>query len=87
MEMDPVSETLCISMIPQETADVARVIAPAVSRRPPTVDARVQSQVMWYLRWTKWHWGRVSPTTSVSPANSHSTNCSIFINDLIIDAI
>jgi hypothetical protein len=27
----------------------------------------------------KWHWGRFSPSTSVSPANSHSTECSIFI--------
>jgi hypothetical protein len=26
--------------------------------------------------WTKWHWGRFSPSTSVSPANFHSTNCS-----------
>jgi hypothetical protein len=37
------------------------------------------SQVMWDLRWTKWHWGRVSPSTSVSPAISHSTDCSTFI--------
>jgi hypothetical protein len=36
-------------------------------------------QVMWDSWWTKWHWGRFSPSTSVSPANSHSTNCSIFI--------
>jgi hypothetical protein len=26
--------------------------------------------------WTKWRWGRFSPSTSVSPANLHSTNCS-----------
>jgi hypothetical protein len=25
---------------------------------------------------TKWRWGRFSPSTSVSPANLHSTNCS-----------
>jgi hypothetical protein len=31
---------------------------------------------MWDLWWTKWHWGRFSPSTSVSPVNSHSTNCS-----------
>jgi hypothetical protein len=24
--------------------------------------------------WTKWRWGRFSPSTSVSPANHHSTN-------------
>jgi hypothetical protein len=29
-------------------------------------------QVMWDLWWTKWHCGRFSPSTSVSPANSHS---------------
>jgi hypothetical protein len=30
----------------------------------------------WDLWWTKWHWGRFSPSTSVSPANLHSTNYS-----------
>jgi hypothetical protein len=30
--------------------------------------------VMWDLWWTKWRWGRFSPSTSVSPANLHSTN-------------
>jgi hypothetical protein len=33
---------------------------------------------MWGLRWTKRHWGRFSPRTSVSPAN-HSTDFSIII--------
>jgi hypothetical protein len=32
---------------------------------------------MCVLWWTKWHWGRFSPSTSVSPANHHSTNFSI----------
>jgi hypothetical protein len=32
---------------------------------------------MWDLWWEKWRWGRFSPSTSVSPANSHYTNCSI----------
>jgi hypothetical protein len=31
------------------------------------------------LWWTKRHWGRFSPSTSVSPANNHSTNFSIII--------
>jgi hypothetical protein len=31
---------------------------------------------MWDLWWAKWHWDRFSPGTSVSPANSHSTDCS-----------
>jgi hypothetical protein len=34
--------------------------------------------VKWDLWWTKWRWGRFSPSTSVSPANFHSTNCSTF---------
>jgi hypothetical protein len=33
-------------------------------------------QVMWDLWWTKWHWGRFFPSTSVSLVNPHSTNCS-----------
>jgi hypothetical protein len=27
----------------------------------------------------KWYWGRFSPSTSVSPSNSHSTDCSTII--------
>jgi hypothetical protein len=55
-------------------------IAHAVSGRLPTaatwVGAQVRSgQVIWDVWWTKWHWGRSSPSTSVSLANSHSTNC------------
>jgi hypothetical protein len=33
--------------------------------------------VMWDLWWTKWRWGRFSPSTSVSLANLFSTNFSI----------
>jgi hypothetical protein len=33
----------------------------------------------WDLWWTKWRWGRFSPSTSVSPANLHSTKFSIII--------
>jgi hypothetical protein len=51
-------------------------IAQAVGRRFGTAAAWV---VMWDLWWTKWHWGTFSSKTSVSPANSHSTNCSIFV--------
>jgi hypothetical protein len=32
--------------------------------------------VMWDLWWIKWRWGRFPPSTSVSPANLHSTNFS-----------
>jgi hypothetical protein len=35
-----------------------------------------KSEVMWDLWWTKWRWGRISPSTSVSPANLHFTNFS-----------
>jgi hypothetical protein len=41
----------------------------------------IPGQVMWDLWWTKWHWGRFSPSTLVSPANPHSTDCSIIIID------
>jgi hypothetical protein len=49
---------------------MGRAIAQAVSHWLPTAAAR------WDLWWTKWSWGRFSPSTSVSPANFHSTNCS-----------
>jgi hypothetical protein len=39
----------------------------------------IPGHVVWDLWWTKWRWGRLSPITSVSPANSHSTDCSTFI--------
>jgi hypothetical protein len=42
-------------------------IAQAVSRWPG---------FMCDLWWTKWRWGRISPSASVSPANLHSTNFS-----------
>jgi hypothetical protein len=32
------------------------------------------------LWWTKWHWGRFSPCTSIFSATSNSTNCTTFIN-------
>jgi hypothetical protein len=31
---------------------------------------------MWDLWWTKWRWGRFSPSTSVSTDNLYSTNFS-----------
>jgi hypothetical protein len=39
---------------------------------------------MWDLWWTKWHGGRFSPSTLVSPANSHSTTYSTLIIIIII---
>jgi hypothetical protein len=38
---------------------------------------------MWNLWWTKRHWGRFSPSTSVSPAK-HPTDCSTLIIIIII---
>jgi hypothetical protein len=54
-------------------------IAQAVSCRLPTAATRVRAQVMWDFWCTKWHWDRFSTSTSVSPANSHSTDCSTLI--------
>jgi hypothetical protein len=41
-------------------------------------------QFMWDLWWIKWRWYRFAPSTSVSPTNSHSTDCSTFIIIMII---
>jgi hypothetical protein len=49
--------------------------------------ASVPGQVMWDFWWTKSDWGRFSPSASVSPANSHSTNWPIFSNHTTMDAI
>jgi hypothetical protein len=48
-----------------------RPIVRAVSRWLPSTAARVRHQVMWDFWWTKCHWGRFSPSTSVSPVNLH----------------
>jgi hypothetical protein len=57
-----------------------RVVAEAVSRWLPTAAARVRVRAsMWGLWWTKWHLGRFSPSTSVSPVNHHSANFFIII--------
>jgi hypothetical protein len=61
-----------------------RAIAETVSFWIRTAAALFWSQVMRDLRGTKWYWGRFSPKTLVSPANSHSIDCSNFINNLII---
>jgi hypothetical protein len=60
---------------------LGRVIAEVLNRRFTTATARVRPhvKVMWDLWWTMWHWGRFSPSTSVSPVNSHSTDCTTHI--------
>jgi hypothetical protein len=30
--------------------------------------------VVWDMWWTKWRWGKISPSTSVSPVNLYSTS-------------
>jgi hypothetical protein len=56
-----------------------RAVAQAVCCWLPIAAARVCVRTgMWGLWWTKGRWGRVPPSTSVSPAN-HSTNFSIII--------
>jgi hypothetical protein len=56
-----------------------RAVAQAVIRWLPTAaQVRVRAG-MWGLWWTKQHWGRFSPSASVSPANQDSTNFSISI--------
>jgi hypothetical protein len=47
-----------------------RAVAEAVSRWLPTAAARFsRPSSLWGLWWTKRHWGRFSPSTTVSPAN------------------
>jgi hypothetical protein len=55
-----------------------KIVFQTVSGWLPTAAARGSSPglVMWDLWWTKWRWGRFSPSTSVPLANLHSTNCS-----------
>lgn len=54
--------------------------------RPPTAATRVWSQVRSFgILW--WHQSGISPSTLVSHASSHSTNCSTFINHAIIQIL
>jgi hypothetical protein len=60
---------------------LGRAMAQAVSRRPLTAEARfrkikekeIPGQSMWDFWWTKWHWDRFFPSTSVFPCQFHST--------------
>jgi hypothetical protein len=59
---------------------IRSVIAQAVSRWLSTAAVRVSRLGRtWGLWRTKLHWDRLYPSTSVSPANHHSTNFSIII--------
>jgi hypothetical protein len=59
-------------MFPNANRGQFRALAQAVSRQVLTAVARVRSQVMWDLCWTKWHWGWFPPSTSVSPTSQFS---------------
>jgi hypothetical protein len=52
-------------------------MAQAVSSRPLTAQARVQSRVMWDLWWTKWHWDRFLPEYFGFPLSISFHLCSI----------
>jgi hypothetical protein len=67
-----------LELVTRLTIGMGRAIAQAVSRWIPTVGGpdSIPGLVKWDLWWRKWRWGRFSPSTSVSPANLHSTNCS-----------
>jgi hypothetical protein len=45
----------------------------------PGCPGSLPGQVMWDLKWEKWLWITFSQSTSVSPANSHSTQCLIYL--------
>jgi hypothetical protein len=60
----------------------------AVSRRPPTAATPLRSRLGYVgFMVDKVVLSRFSPRTTVSLANSHSNNCSLFINHLAIEAI
>jgi hypothetical protein len=59
---------LCVIVVPQPPG-----------KNPFEVRINNNKIIMLDLWWTKWHWGRFSPSTSVSSANSHSTDCSTLI--------
>jgi hypothetical protein len=81
LSREPVTR-VTITRIINTYLHVGHAMAQAVSRRCPTAAAaRVRAQVRscGTCDGQKWHWGRFSPSTSVSPANSHSTDCSTSI--------
>jgi hypothetical protein len=72
--------TLCLTGLLTRVHDnscEACFVKPASNRGGP---GSVPRQVMWDLWLTKRHWGGLSPSISGFSVNSHSTNCSIFIN-------
>jgi hypothetical protein len=66
--------TICMLYNIQLFKHQDHAIAQVVNHRLPTAAAWVRSQVRSCRIWTKWHWGRFPPSTSVSPANPDYTN-------------
>jgi hypothetical protein len=56
---------------------IAQVIKSSVSKHGGPGSS--PGHAIWALWWTKWYGGRFSRSTSVSPANSHSTDRSTLI--------
>jgi hypothetical protein len=52
---------------------------PLTQKKKTGNSVRPNTEAVSALVWTKWRWGRFPPSTSVSPANFHSTNCSTII--------
>jgi hypothetical protein len=64
------------------TVDLGRAIGQAVRAGFPSQRPGFESrsgQVMWDFWWTRGQWSRFSMSASVSPTNSHSTDCSTLI--------
>jgi hypothetical protein len=72
-----VQAPLCKPQNPHDLTWDGRALAQAASHRGGP--GSTAGHVMWDLWSTKWHWGRFPQSISVSPANSHSTDCSTLI--------
>jgi hypothetical protein len=66
---------------------IGRALAQAVSRPASHRGGpeQITGLVMWDFWWTKWHWCRFSLSSPISPADSHSSDFSIFIYHTLID--
>jgi hypothetical protein len=71
----------------RKVVDIGQMAVPQLSRLVdafhPGGPGSSPCQVLWNLFWTKWHWVRLSPSTSVFPV-TQSTDCSTRIIIIII---
>jgi hypothetical protein len=56
---------------------IRRLVASFLSRRWPGFDPSSSHS---HVRWRKWDWGKLSPSSSLSLAHYHPINCSTFTN-------